>query len=105
MKSIYYSMLRSLLANHMRKTRKDLGWTQSQMAEKLELDLRSYSNVENDKSLCSTMTLMLYLLYICPDANQLLQEIKEAMDEMKKANTENKEKEEEEVEETEEEEE
>ncbi len=96
MKSIYYSMLRSMLANHMRKTRKELGWTQAQMAEKLELDLRSYSNVENDKSLCSTMTLMLYLSYICPDADQLLQEIKSEMDAMKKAHDETKKEEKEE---------
>ena len=96
MKSIYYSMLRSMIAKHMLKTRKELGWTQAQMAEKLELDLRSYSNVENDKSLCSTMTLMLYLQYICPDANQLLQEIKVEMDALKKAHDEAKEKEKEE---------
>ena len=82
----------------MLKTRKELGWTQAQMAEKLELDLRSYSNVENDKSLCSTMTLMLYLQYICPDANQLLQEIKVEMDALKKAHDEAKEKEKEEKE-------
>lgn len=99
MKSIYYSMLRSMIAKHMLKTRKELGWTQAQMAEKLELDLRSYSNVENDKSLCSTMTLMLYLQYICPDANQLLQEIKVEMDALKKAHDEAKEKEKEEQEE------
>jgi len=98
MKSIYYSMLRSIIAKHMLKTRKELGWTQAQMAEKLELDLRSYSNVENDKSLCSTMTLMLYLQYICPDANQLLQEIKVEMDALKKAHDEAKEKEKEEKE-------
>lgn len=98
MKSIYYSMLRSMIAKHMLKTRKELGWTQAQMAEKLELDLRSYSNVENDKSLCSTMTLMLYLQYICPDANQLLQEIKVEMDALKKAHDEAKEKEKEEQE-------
>jgi len=98
MKSIYYSMLRSMIAKHMLKTRKELGWTQAQMAEKLELDLRSYSNVENDKSLCSTMTLMLYLQYICPDANQLLQEIKVEMDALKKAHDEAKEKEKEEKE-------
>ncbi len=98
MKSIYYSMLRSMIAKHMLKTRKELGWTQAQMAEKLELDLRSYSNVENDKSLCSTMTLMLYLQYICPDVNQLLQEIKVEMDALKKAHDEAKEKEKEEQE-------
>ncbi len=85
MKSIYYSSLRALLADHMRKDRKELGMTQAQMAEKLDLDLRSYSNVENDKSLCSTMTLLLYLLYICPDANELMKEIKDEMDILKKA--------------------
>ena len=84
MKSIYYSSLRALLADHMRKDRKELGLTQAQMAEKLDLDLRSYSNVENDKSLCSTMTLLLYLLYICPDANALMKEIKDEMDVLKK---------------------
>lgn len=83
-KSIYYSMLRAVMAEHMRKDRKDLGMTQSQMAEKLELDLRSYSNVENDKSLCSTVTMMLYLLYICPDANELMKEIRGEMDILRK---------------------
>ena len=88
MKITYLQALKGYLANHMRKTRKELGMTQAQMAEKLELDLRSYSNVDNGKSLCSTLTFILYLLYICPDVPKLLDEIKETLESTDKKPTE-----------------
>ena len=84
MKTIYHRALKTFLATHMRKTRKKLKMTQAQMAEKLELDLRSYSNVDNGKSLCSTITFILYLLYVCEDAPKLLAEMKETIEEAEK---------------------
>ncbi len=84
MKSLYYPAIRTIIAKHMHKSRKELALTQAQMAERLELDLRSYSNIENDKSLCNTKTFMLYLLYTCTDPNGLLAELKAEMDVIKK---------------------
>ena len=92
MKGNYYQALKTFLADHMRETRKELKLTQAQMAEKLELDIRSYSNVENAKSLCSTITLLHYLLHVCTDVPALLDELKSLMDSMKKEPESEKEK-------------
>lgn len=78
-KEEFYDELKVLLSQRMRKERKELGMTQAKMAEALELDLRSYSNIENGKSLCSTTTFLLYLMKICPDINGLMAEIKKQM--------------------------
>lgn len=80
MKEECYEELKDFLAKRMRKERKELGMTQAKMAEALDLDLRSYNNVENGRSLCSTVTFLLYLLNVCPDSDGLLEEIKKLMD-------------------------
>ena len=49
------------------------------MAEKLQMSVRSYADVERKVSLCSTRTFVHFLL-LCSDEqiNQLIQELREA---------------------------
>ena len=79
-----HSVFKEVITEHIKKTRKELGLIQAEMAAKLQIDLRTYCNIESGRSLCGTMTLLMYLLYICPDVNGLLDEIKNRKDEKEK---------------------
>lgn len=72
-----HSIYKEVITEHIKATRKELGLTQAEMSAKLQIDLRTYCNIESGRSLCGTMTLLIYLLYICPDVNGLLDEIRE----------------------------
>ena len=45
------------------RTRDNLGLTQDKMSEKLGISERAYSNIENGKSTCGTLTAMMLLMY------------------------------------------
>ena len=42
-------------------------YTQSQMADLLIMDDRSYAELDHGNSCCSALTLVLYLIYCCDD--------------------------------------
>lgn len=83
MKRLYLKVLKHYLHKQFKDTRKRLGLTQAKMAEKLEIDTRSYSDIDNGKSLCSTLTFILFLLYYCPDLMKLLEEIRKILEDAK----------------------
>ena len=58
--------------------------TQAEMAELLEMDIRSYSNIDNGKSMCRTQTFILFLLHCKPDMDELLKELSELWEKAKK---------------------
>ena len=49
--------------------------TQEKMADILEMDTRNFSNLDNQKSCCSALTLTLFLIY-CTDPIEFLSELK-----------------------------
>lgn len=53
--------LQEYLMNEMFDKRCALGISQEEMASKLEISTRQYSNLETGKSLCSMKTLVLFL--------------------------------------------
>ena len=79
-----HSVFKEVITEHIKATRKELGLTQAEMATKLQIDLRTYCNIESGRSLCGTMTLLMYLVYICPDVNGLLENIKNRKEEKEK---------------------
>lgn len=83
MKTLYLKILKHYLHVQMKDTRKELHMTQAQMAEKLEIDTRSYSDIDTGKSLCSTLTFVMFLIYFCKDPMKLLEDIKKLFDEAK----------------------
>ena len=50
------------------------------MSEKLLMDYRSYSDIERGINSCSALTLILYLIYSCPDVESFLREAKYAFE-------------------------
>ena len=79
-----HSVFKEVITEHIKATRKELGLTQAEMATKLQIDLRTYCNIESGRSLCGKMTLLMYLVYICPDVNGLLENIKNRKEEKEK---------------------
>ncbi len=71
--------MKDVLAANMKSYRKHQRYSQFEMAEKLQMSVRSYADVERKVSLCSTRTFVHFLL-LCSDEqiNQLIQELREA---------------------------
>ena len=74
-------LLKRELSSLLRNARTGKRKTQEEMAELLEMDTRSYQELERGRSLCGTVTLFLFMLefsdidvtYIC----ELIKELKE----------------------------
>ena len=81
MKRIYRQILKETLHEEIVKTRVELGWTQEQMAERMEMDVRSYSDLDHGKCSCGVLTLILFLIYCCTDSKALLVKIRSRFDE------------------------
>lgn len=71
--------MKDILAANMKNYRKNQRYSQFEMAEKLQMSVRSYADVERKVSLCSTRTFVHFLL-LCNDEqiDQLIQELREA---------------------------
>ena len=87
MKEDYRDALRKTLCNWMGRTRYALNLTQDKMAEVLLIDVRSYSDIDRGISLCSTLTLVLFLVYLCPEPVALLNDIQVAFENVRQSST------------------
>lgn len=76
----YTEPLRSFMSTDLKTTRISLGLSQLKMAELLDIDLRSYANLEHGKSLCSTRVFLQYV-FQCKSENQtqFMEQIKQVM--------------------------
>ncbi len=63
------------MSSCFRATRKQLGITQEEMAERLDIATRSYSDLEHGKCLCSTVVFLRYMRIQGKDALELLEEL------------------------------
>ncbi len=68
--------LRTYLTDCLAKTRKCEKLTQAKFSEKLMMDTRSYASLEHGKSLCCTLTFILYLCFFCKDVDALVQDLR-----------------------------
>lgn len=76
MKIIYTTIFKQYFRSCLLQTRSQLGLTQSQMAEKLNISDRAYSNLESGKYCCSTITLVLFLLLCTDNYNTFLEDLR-----------------------------
>ena len=81
MRKQYQQILKSCFHSSLVRTRKALACTQSQMAEKLAMDDRSYNDLDKGRSGCSAVTLALFLAYCCADPLGFIGELKHAFEE------------------------
>lgn len=68
MKKVYITIFKQCFRSYLLQTRNELGLTQAQMSEKLNISERAYANLESGRSCCSTITFVLFLL-LCTDIN------------------------------------
>ena len=80
MKEDYRAALKKMLCTWMGITRLSLNLTQDKMAEILLIDVRSYADIDRGISMCSTLTFVLFLVYLCPEPVTLLKEIRARFD-------------------------
>lgn len=80
MRKTYHAILKCVFYEKLIQTRSQLGLTQSQMAEKLVMDDRSYIDLDHGKTCCSAVTLALFLVYVCEDVYGFVEELRNAFD-------------------------
>ena len=69
--------LRSYMTRCLSDARKEANLTQARFSEKLMMDTRSYSDLEHGKSLCCTLTFIIYLVFFCKDVDALIRDLRE----------------------------
>lgn len=80
MRKLYHAILKAKFHNALRRTREYKRLTQSQMAQMLCMDDRSYIDLDHGKTSCSAITLALFLIYGCDDAKKFLEELRQAFE-------------------------
>lgn len=80
MRNTYRRVLKNCFNTVLVRTRTEQSLTQSQMAERLAMDERSYIDLDHGKSCCSAITLVLFLIYCCRDPLGFLGEFKNAIE-------------------------
>ena len=72
MRKTYQRLIREYFCRTIFEYRMQADLTQLQMAERLCMDERSYIDLEHGKNGCSVVTLVLYLIFECPDSDAFL---------------------------------
>lgn len=72
MRKTYQRLIREYFCRMIFEYRIQEDLTQLQMAERLCMDERSYIDLEHGKNGCSVVTLVLYLIFECPDSDAFL---------------------------------
>lgn len=80
MRKTYRNILKECFNRILVRTRTEQLLTQSEMAERLAMDERSYIDLDHGKSCCSAVTLALFLIYCCCDPLGFLEELKNAIE-------------------------
>lgn len=83
MRNLYNKQLKTICHEHIISTKVENELTQAQMAEHLVMDIRSYADIDSGKSSCSLLTFVLYLIYLCPDIDELINEIRLSFESIK----------------------
>lgn len=79
MKAQQKALVKEYLHKQFKKAKQDLQLTQQQLADLLELDIRSCNNLTAGRSLPSTITFILFLNRCCSDPEKILKEIFEIL--------------------------
>ena len=77
MRKTYQRLIREYFCRTIFEYRIQEDLTQLQMAERLCMDERSYIDLEHGKNGCSMVTLVLYLIFECPDTDAFLLDLEQ----------------------------
>ena len=81
MRKLQREVLKAYFYTQLIATRSEKGLTQSQMAERLAMDERSYIDLDHGKTCCSAITLARFLIFVCESPTQFLEELRHALEE------------------------
>ena len=76
MKSENESIIKDFLHNEIIKNAKEQNLTDEKVAELLGISVRSYYYIKSGKHNCSSATLLLYLIRICPDIDDFITKVR-----------------------------
>ena len=76
MRKQYIGIFKEFFYKKLIYSRNELGISQEEMAERLEMAVRSYIDLDHGKTSCSAVTLVLYLIYVCDEPQAFLDELK-----------------------------
>lgn len=76
MRKAYKEAVKNGFRISVMKSRETKNLTQEEMADKLYISVRSYCDLEHGVSCCSCLTMLLYLIYVCEDANKFLEDLR-----------------------------
>lgn len=82
MRDIYYILIREHFSRAVSGVRARQELTQAEMAERLCMDERSYIELDHGNSCCGVVTLVLFLMYECPDVEAFLRELQAAFEQV-----------------------
>ena len=75
-----YEIIKQYMREEMLKTRTELKITQVEMAQRLRISSREYTNIESGISCCSTLTFMIYMQEFNHDTQRFLDGLKAALE-------------------------
>lgn len=70
MRKTAHTVIKENLRKQISETRVKNNWTKRKMAEMLAMDDRSYSDIEKGISACSTVTLIIFIIFVLEDSTQ-----------------------------------
>ena len=76
--------LKNSLRNELRAKRAELNLSQEEMAERLDISLRSYSNLEHGICFCSALSLINFINNCDVDKNKLFSEFEKIINNSEK---------------------
>lgn len=80
MRSKYKQVLKAFFHQELTRFREENRISQKEMAKHLSLSQRAYYCLDEGKSCCSEVTLVLFLIYLCPDPIVFLENLKRVME-------------------------
>lgn len=73
MKQKLLKSIKDYLRTAMLQGRADMGISQEEMAHRLLMSSRAYANLENGRSCCSLITMLLFLTRCCADRRAVIE--------------------------------
>ncbi len=77
------NVIKQYIREEMLKTRSELKITQEEMAQRLKISTRAYTDIEGGKYCCSLFTLLTYLFELCTDPRKFLNGLRDILDQKK----------------------
>lgn len=77
MKELYITIFKQYFRSCLIQMRNTLGLTQTQMAEKLNINCRAYASLEGGHSCCNAITLVFFLLLDKDNHDKFLEDLRQ----------------------------